>query len=83
MILAENLIFSKKNGFFRRLRPFLALGPISSQKMFFSGACGYVSSSEPLLLMPGYPEVPGYKLIARLRLKFPVARLVEKARLPG
>ena len=66
VILAENLIFSQKIGFFRRLRPFLALGPIISQKLIFSGACGYVSNSEPLLFMPGYPEVPGYKRRARL-----------------
>ena len=32
VILAENLIFSQKIGFFRRLRPFLAPGPILSQK---------------------------------------------------
>ena len=66
VILAKNLIFSQKIGFFRRLRPFLALGPILSQKNEFSGACGYVSSSEPLLLMPGCPEVPGYERRARL-----------------
>ena len=66
MILVENLIFGQKFDFFRRLRPFLALGFILSQKIVSSGACGYVSGSEPLLLMPGYPEVPGYKRSARL-----------------
>ena len=76
MILAENLIFSQKIGFFRRLRPFLALGPILSQKMDFSGACGYVSSSEPLLLMPGYPEGARLQKNCPVTLKYPVARLV-------
>ena len=48
--------------------------------MDFSGACGYVSGSEPLLLMPGYPEVPSYKVSARLPL---ITRLPGYAKRPG